>query len=71
MGWQPWQPPVIYRPSWCDQVEEVNRQYTQYANHPCSFGLVAVQGTPPAPRIEPVVLQTEPMEHAGHVQVME
>ncbi len=38
-GWQPWEPPKLELPQWCDQVSKMhgNRDFTFLPQHPCAF----------------------------------
>ena len=38
-GWQPWQPPVLQRPAYCDRTDLTPSEVetVAYANHPCQF----------------------------------
>ena len=38
-GWQPWQPPMLQRPAYCDRTDLTPSEIETiaYANHPCQF----------------------------------
>lgn len=38
-GWQPWQPPKLEAPDWCDRVssQHNNDKWARLPNHPCAF----------------------------------